>query len=89
MILDFTPTQKRIYNLLADGLPHKREEIQDTFTDGVDSTRNIDNHLVAMRKKLRPLGYDVICQFVKRSNHFRLIRLVQHGDILLERYPIG
>lgn len=74
----FTDTQQRILRILADGEPHKREELVLSFTDKVSNPKVLDNHLSAMRKELRRCGQDIICQFIKRSNHFRLIALV--GD---------
>lgn len=71
----FTKIQQAIWNILADAEPHKRGELVASFTDEVSGNHVLDNHLTAIRKLIRPRNLDIICQFIKRSNHVRLIRL--------------
>lgn len=70
----FTPTQKLIIDVLKDGQPHKRDELRqavsDTFTQ-----KNLNEHLNRLRDRIRPYGYDIICQYLNRSLHYRLIRV--------------
>lgn len=73
----YTPTQERILAVLADGLMHSKEEM----CRAIDSERpeDVDSlafHLSILRKKLRPLGTDVICQFYERRIWYRHVRLL-------------
>ena len=70
----FTPTQRRIIDLLKDGQPHKRDEVRQCVDD-LASLETLKQHLIELRKKLRPHGYDVICQILNRGYHHRLIRV--------------
>jgi len=74
--MHLTPIQQKIYDVLADGKPHKPEELLAAFTDAADEKQLLYNHLTRIRKELRRKRRDVICQFIRRSNHYRLIGLV-------------
>lgn len=80
-MLNFTDIQQKIYDVLLDDEPHKRMELVLSFTDAASNPKCLDPHLTRMRKLLRPIGQDIICQFHKRSNYFRLIRLVGFQDL--------
>lgn len=70
----FTPTQQAMLNVLADGLPHRREELHACLPDELGALTNIHRHLVAMRKLLRPEGQEIICQLLNRRYYYRLVR---------------
>jgi len=71
----FTPTQRRIIDLLKDGEPHKRDEVR-RCVDELASLVNLKHHLIKLREKLRPHGYDIICQLLNHTLHYRLIKIV-------------
>lgn len=72
----FTPTQKRMLLILADGKPHSREELHSCLNDDQGSLSNIQPHITYLRNKVRPLGQDIICEFANRRIFYRHIRLL-------------
>lgn len=78
---NFTPTQKRILDVLADGLPHRRDELLDCLDDPLCSTReNLQAHLTRLRVKLRPAGHDIICQLLNNCLHYRHIVMLSTDE---------
>lgn len=75
----FTPTQQRLLAVLADGRPHQKGELL-AMLDSLVGENTLSVHLCAMRKKLRPIGQDIICQYMERHYYFRQIRLLAHPD---------
>lgn len=71
---DFTPTQRRILQVLADGEPHAREELHKCLDDDLAGASAVRKHICLMRKVLRPMGQDVICQLRNRRLFYRQIR---------------
>jgi len=72
-----TPTQQRILDVLSDGCPHPMTELLVCLPDPVANTRkNVAWHLVELRKKLRPVGQDILCQFLNRRLYYRHVRLL-------------
>lgn len=72
----FTETEQLIINILSDGLPHNRHELRKAI-DGEFATLNTVNvHLYSIRRKIRPLGQDIICEFSNRRICYRQVRLL-------------
>lgn len=77
----FTPTQRKILQVLSDGLPHPVSELQECLWDDQGIAHNVQAHLTAIRRVLRPRGEDIICQHINHSHRFRHIRLLRSpGD---------
>jgi len=76
LTVGFTPTQQRMLNLLSDGLPHSREAMLECLQDEQVCSTAHTPHLLAIRKKLRPKGEDVICEYIKRRPYYRHVRLL-------------
>jgi hypothetical protein len=76
----FTATQEKILAVLADGMPHTREELRQCFDDGSgvlsNGTGRVRVELCKVRKILRPMGQDVICEFHARNLYYRHVRLL-------------
>ena len=72
----FTPTQAKMLAVLADGQPHTRAELHACLVDELGPGSNIRPHLSAIRKKLRPIGQDIICEAVNYKYFYRHIRLL-------------
>jgi hypothetical protein len=72
----YTPTQKRMLRLLADGLPHPRTELFQCLVDDLGPLSNIQPHLSHLRKRLRPKGQDIICEIDRRRICYRQVRLL-------------
>jgi len=76
MTNDFTPTQQAMLEVLADGLPHAREELHTCLPYKNGIITNIGPHLTAIRRQLRPIGHDIICEVVRRRPFYRHVRLI-------------
>ena len=72
----FTPTQQRIVDVLQDGQPHHRNELFQCLNDDLTTYTTLKVHLCNIRKVLRPLGQDVICELSGQQVYYRLARLL-------------
>lgn len=69
---DFTPTETRIMNILADGEPHPQTDLQKCLYDELGARSNIRMHILNIRRKLEREGKSVFIQFKKRKLCYRL-----------------
>ena len=72
----FTETEKKILLVLADGRPHRAEELMKCLTDELAEKYALWQHISRLRKKINPLGQDIVCVFVNRRNMYRHVRLL-------------
>jgi hypothetical protein len=68
--------QEKMLAVLADGMPHKRQELIDCIGDELADYNNLHPHLTAIRRIIRPMGHDIICQLVNRQHHYRHVLLL-------------
>ena len=73
---EFTPIQKAILKVLDDGYAHKREELREALADELSEVACVNNHLSNLRKKLRPIGQDIVCELQSRKICYRWVRLL-------------
>jgi len=76
---EFTPVQRRMLEVLADGRPHTPLELHACLVDELGPVSNIKFHLTTIRKKLRPRGEDIICEIHNRKMHYRHVRLISNS----------
>jgi len=72
----YTRTEKKIVNLLSDGLPHTREEVHDCLWDEEAPLTAIQMHISRIRAKIRPRGEEIVCELRHRTIHYRHVRLL-------------
>ena len=72
----YTPTQRAMLNILADGKPHTRHELHTCLMDDLGALSNINFHICVIRGKLRPKGMDIICELSNRRIMYRQVRLL-------------
>lgn len=77
---EFTNTQMAILRILADGMRHSRDDLVEVLPGENSDYRTLSVHLSKMRKMLRPIGQDIICELSDRKIHYRHIRLLCGGD---------
>jgi hypothetical protein len=85
-VIQFTATEKRILDILADGQPHFRAVLgeclpDDLGRDGTPGKRylNLNMHLYNIRKKL-PHGEAIICELRERRICYRRVRLIANPE---------
>lgn len=71
----FTPTERRILNVLADGLPHRREELHACLPDELGAVANVYMHVTNLRRKLAKRGEAILCEFYLGSYYYRHVLL--------------
>lgn len=79
--LKYTPTQKRILSVLSDGMPHLHEELRGCLNDELSCDVNLRMHLCLLRKKVRTLGQDIICELKGGKSYWRHIIVVPITDL--------
>ncbi len=73
---NFTPIQTRMLAVLQDGRPHKKSELWECIGDSVASYSTIKVHICFIRRKLRPLGQDIVCEFRHKMIYYRQVRML-------------
>lgn len=79
---EFTPTERRILQVLSDGEAHKSEELfacleDDCGGDRENLRKNLAQILFHMRKKMVPRGRTVISEWRYRRAVYRHVRLLK------------
>lgn len=73
----FTPTERRMVILLADGKPHTRKELHACLIDEMGPLCNIKPHLQAIKRKIEYLGEDIVCVLGQsRKISYRRIKII-------------
>ncbi len=71
-MLHLTPTEQRIYDIIADGEPHRLRELVPCLQDSQATIKNVRAHLYNLKAKLRREGRDIWCVIHERTLHYRL-----------------
>lgn len=79
MLHKFTATQRRILEVLADGMPHLYEELKPCFSDPLSGKANLRDQICRMRKILRIRGEDIVCEYRYMRFAYRHIILKTRG----------
>lgn len=72
----FTPTERRILALLADGRPHPRRAIHRLLPDDLGPLSNVQPHISNLRAKLRDRGETIVCELARGYIAYRHVRLL-------------
>lgn len=75
----YTPTQSRLLAVLADGLPHSRDELYGCLNDEQALPNTLNVHLTYLRAKLRQHGEDVMVRFIRGRPHYCHVNLRSEG----------
>jgi hypothetical protein len=75
----FTPTEERLLAVLGDGEPHNRAELVACLWVEGSEWRNVNPHLVSLRKKVREEKKVIVCQVVNRRFMYRMLALLPRG----------
>lgn len=72
---DFTPTQWRIMEVLADGLRHSAAELHECVNDELATVAVVRVHVAHLRRKLRPKGNDIILERQDNISYYRFAKI--------------
>jgi hypothetical protein len=71
-----TATQQRILKALSDGMPHTQDELRQQLPDDLAGKVALRMQVSRMRKYLRPIGQDIICEFWRNQFCYRHVCLL-------------
>jgi len=74
----FSPTQRRMLEVLSDGQPHAKSELHKAC--GPCSEKTVVVHIFNLRKKLQRHGHDVACRRVRSRWCYQHVRLLAPSD---------
>ncbi len=74
--MKLTPVQTRMVEVLSDGLPHTRKELEACLFDELSGRNAMNMQLSRLRKKLRPNGEDILCEWCAKQYMYRRVRLL-------------
>lgn len=69
----FTPTQRRMMDLLKDGERHTRHDLLQTLGDEFLELPDMKHHLKELRRRLKDRGQLIVCELYYRQICYRLI----------------
>lgn len=77
----FTATEQRILRVLSDGMPHSRHEIRAVLPDDMAGDEAVRQHIFNMRKKLHPIGQDLVCVMTGNAGfQYRQVRMLHSAS---------
>ena len=73
----YTPQELKLLEALGDGRRHCKFELKDLLSDGhLNGRTALPKAICVLRKKLNPIGEDIICEFYRRAIYYRHVRLL-------------
>ena len=72
----FTPTQRMLLDALADGLPHKRDDLRRMIDPALAERGTLQAHLSNIRRTLRPRGQNILCIWHNRGFCYQWVSLL-------------
>lgn len=80
-MLEWTPTQVRMLQVLRDGRQHRKEELHACLNDDMGPLTNIRAHITAINEKLRKYEQTILCvQINGNSVRYQWVRLITSSD---------
>lgn len=70
----FTPTEKRLLHIFADGQMHSRDELLTALDDDMATPSALRHHIKRMRKKLEPRGELIMYTIHYGTIYYRHVR---------------
>lgn len=76
----FTPTEQKLLKRLSDGNRHLRDDLKLLLPDHMLNQRTaLPYHMSKLRKKLNPIGEEIVCEFRFGKIYYRHVRLIGWG----------
>lgn len=79
-VIQYTKTEQRIIKLLSDGMPHPREDLLECMLDPMGNYVALTSHIVRLRRKVRTLNQEIVCELRRGAIYYRQIILLQQID---------
>lgn len=81
---DFTPTEKKIIEVLKDCKPHSKNDLYKVLEDDLSGPNALNVHITRIRPKLKVSGYTIVPTFPNGSHiHFMIVALVDPSKLRL------
>ena len=77
LVVEFTGIKGKMMAVLSDGYVHPVADLFACLEDELAPVSNIAAHLTAIRKVIRPEGYDVACHRNGQGTCYVLVRMIQ------------
>lgn len=75
----FTKMEEAILKILSDGNRHPKYQLIEVLReDNLDPATALRMHISRIRKKLNPIGQDLICELSGRIIYYRHVRLISY-----------
>lgn len=76
----YTITEQKIIDALSDGRRHLKSELRELLSNGdLSEDGALQYHISMIRKKLNPIGEDIVCEYNSRRIFYRHIRLISQS----------
>lgn len=81
LVESLTPTQRKIYERLSDGLPYTPKQLHPLLWDEQSAIGTVNRHISYLRKKLaeKDPGVGILIEVIKGRIHFRMVYLINHS----------
>ena len=76
MTIQFTVTEQKLVDILQDGEPHARKDLQLAIDGEYTAAVTVRQHISSIRKKLNPIGQTIVCTLLNRQIQYRWMRLL-------------
>lgn len=78
MIEEFTPMQRVVMRILDDGMPHSKDELMNALGLDMKHIERLRRVITTLRPALIKIGQTIVCENIRRRNHYRRVRLLNH-----------
>lgn len=73
--LRLTPSQRRFFDLLADGNAHRKEELVPLLWDDQSDPHTVMMHVSNLRAKLRTVGHEIMARSFQGVTFYQIFQL--------------
>lgn len=74
--VQFTPTERLIVDLLADGAARPIDTVLLVLNDPLAERNALRFHICKIRKKIGPLRHEIVCEYRNQRTMYRYVILV-------------
>lgn len=86
-VVYLTETERRIFELLSDGAPHKLAELLKDLGWEEQDRGTLYTHITNVRRKLIHVGEDIVAQSFGKSTGYRRVRMLGESPVRAVPYP--